>query len=342
MDREFKEFLKVQVKEKNLGVLKLQEIYPDEDHWELRRIVAEVKREQALIRTDETAIETKISKKGVEALQAGWLRPINLSFDTLPPSEPSIEKNGRVIGVISDPHYPDHDEHAIDVMFQIGRFVGFDELIINGDLFHCSSLAKYVPSAEQHLRWVDEKKASLAEIIKIRQNFPDIPIKFLPGNHDTRPIKWINANAVPLQGLFSLSEWLGLDDVKLNFELVEEGKIMLANGNLMVKHGTRVSQSAGSSVMREMDRAGCSVIIGHVHRRAIVEETKASGEITGVELGCLCQLSPDYLEVEDTANWQHGFAIVTEYGDDFGVELVRINKGKADFRGHRFVSRITD
>lgn len=320
----------------------LQDVQP-EDLWTTRQTYAEILRDRVREEQDETfvPVEPLISKKGIQALNAGWLRPVQLNFDTLPPAKIRGTKQGKVTGIISDLHYPTHDPHAIDVTFQICRAAGIDELIINGDLFDCASLSKYTPAPEQHLRWVSEREVALKEIVKIRQNFPDIPIKFLVGNHDERPIKWINANAVPLQGLFPLAHWLGIDDPKLNIQVVEENKIMLAEDSLMVKHGTVVSQQSGDSVKKEINRAGCSVIMGHVHRRAWIEITKAEQELTGIELGCLQTLRPDYLPTEDTANWQQGFAIITELGEGrFSPELIKIDNGTAFYRGKLYESRI--
>jgi predicted phosphodiesterase len=320
---------------------------PD-DAWEIRRIYADVKREQAQTRVDE-ATELRpytpsavISKKGIEAMNAGWMRPINLEFSPLKQTKPLFAKASRTVLVCADIHAPDEDPDAMDVMYQVGRATGIDELIIDGDLYNVSSLSKYTPTPDQHLRWVDERAEAIRVPVQIRQNFPNIPIRFLPGNHDMRPFKWINANALPLQNILTLSQWLGLDDEKLGFEVVEGGRIELANGKLIVKHGTSVSQNAGQSVQREINKSGVSTIMGHVHRRALIEVTKANEVLTGVELGCLCKLRPDYGNIEDVVNWQQGFAIVTEYDDDdFDVEMVRITNGRATFRGKRFQSRVT-
>lgn len=322
--------------------------HSDESSWDIRSLFAAVKREQIIERVENEAWNhvpftpmSVISKKGLEAMNAGWMRPIQLSFTPLSLTKPLFAKAGRTTLVMADPHSPDEDPHAMDLVYQIGRAAAIDDLIIDGDLYNVSSLSKYTPTAEQHLRWVEERAEAVRLPVQIRQNFPNIPIRFLPGNHDMRPIKWINANALPLQGILTLSQWLGLDDPKLNFEIVEEGRIMLAEGNLMVKHGTSVSQNAGHSVKKEIDKAGVSIIMGHVHRRALIEVTKADEILTGVELGCLCNLRPDYGNVEDVVNWQQGFAIVTEYdGGEFDIELIKIKDGRATFRGKRFVSRV--
>lgn len=323
--------------------------FGEESSWDVRTLFAGVKREQLIEKVEGEAWggsyspSTVISKKGLEAMNAGWMRPLELKFPVLSPGKVLFEKAGRTTLVMADPHSPDEDPHAMDLVYQIGRSVGVDGVIIDGDLYNVSSLSKYTPNAEQHLRWVEERAEAIRLPVQIRQNFPDVPIYFLPGNHDMRPLKWINANALPLQGILTLAQWLGLDDPSLDFQIVEEGRIMLAGGNLMVKHGTSVSQNAGHSVKKEVDKAGVSVVMGHVHRRALIEVTKAQEELTGIELGCLCNLRPDYANPEDVVNWQQGFAIITEYDDnEFDIELVKIKNGRATFRGKRFKSRINN
>jgi len=206
------------------------------------------------------------------------------------------------------------------------------------------SLSKYIPSAEKPFRFVDERERAVLPFIRIREEFPNTDIYYLFGNHDVRPEKFIATVAPQLQGLFTLPEILGID--KLGFKFVEEGSLLLANDNLLVKHGTKTSQYAGYWVKREVEAAGMSVIMGHVHRRALVEVTTTATVVKGVqpwigvELGCLCNLKPDYLPPEDTANWQHGAAVVTVYDKGlFDIELIRIHNGRAMFRGHLFISR---
>jgi hypothetical protein len=81
--------------------------------------------------------------------------------------------------------------------------------------------------------------------------------------------------------------------------------------------------------------------MGHVHRRALIEVTKATQELTGIELGCLQNLRPEYLAAEETANWQQGFGIITELGDgQYAPELIKINNGRAFYRGKLFQSRV--
>lgn len=313
---------------------------PEYDHWALRTLFAEVKRDamrDAVEAHEVPALDPqRLSKKAVEAVQAGWLRKLELHFDPLPDQEPRFSSEGRTWLVISDIHAPDQDDAALDVMFQIGRDLNPHGVIIDGDFFNCSSLSRFTPNAEQHLRWKDEQREALKVAVQVNQNFPGQRKIFIPGNHDVRPQKWIDSNALPLQGYFTLEEWLGIQD--LGWELHDTFE--LAGGDLLIKHGTSVSQHAGQSVKKEVDRAGVSVIMGHCHRMGWIEITKYGYSLVGCELGCLANLRPDYANPEDVVNWQHGFAVVTEYEDDFDIELVRIKNGRAQFRGLRYESRV--
>jgi UDP-2,3-diacylglucosamine pyrophosphatase LpxH len=348
MTEHTKEKIKTEILERNLSLEEILDKYPQFDHWTLRKFYANIKREQVIASVEAQAFslpvfEQPLSKKAVEAIHAGWMRPIQLNIELSGARRPSIPApiGAKQYVVISDVHAPDHDRAAMDVMYQIGQSVVPNELIINGDLFDAASLSRYVPSSEQHLRWADERQEAVKVVAEIRQNFASIPIRFIPGNHDIRPLNWVNSNALPLQGLLTLEQWLGIDDPSLGIEVVHEGIIRLAQGNLAVKHGVKIGQHAGTSVKKEVDAHGLSVIMGHVHRRAIVEVTKTAHQLVGIELGCLCNLRPSYLAPEETANWQHGFAVVTEFEDGkFEVELVRINNGRALFRGKVFQSRV--
>lgn len=335
--------------------LQLEELtdkYPHVDRWTLRELVAEYRKEKAS-RELEITIKPTIRKSidtfnlpapTAVALQEGFFRPLQLQLPSIEVPTPTFHSVGYQALVISDLHAPDHDDDAVDVVVQIGHALGINQLIINGDLFDVHALSRYVAASDKPLRWVDERTDAVKVAAYLRTMFPDIPITFIPGNHDIRVNKWIDSNAVPLQGLFTLEQLLGIED--LNFEITD--RLTLANNSLLIKHGTRVSKHAGASVRKEIEDAGMSVIMGHCHRLSMVNVFRTIHEITdepplmGVELGCLSNLRPDYLSAEDTANWQHGAAVLTIHESGYwDVEPIRIHKGRAIFRGRLFKSHGT-
>lgn len=329
--------------------------FPEYDAWDIRKLVAEVRRERARATID-VSLQPTISRKVhtfdlpphmAIGLDAGFFRPVQIQFNYATKQKPLFPKAVReVVLIVSDFHFPIHDRDFVDVLIQIASALDIDRIIINGDLFDITSLSRHVSDRERPVRWVDERAEALREVVYLRAMLPGVPFEFIPGNHDIRPLKWIDEKAIPLQGMFSLEHLLGIDDPKLGIEMISEGRIILSD-DLMVKHGTRVSKHAGESVKKEMEEAQMGVIMGHIHRAAIVHQRKArqaisnTAPLVGVELGCGCSLNPTYLPKEDTANWQHAFAIVSIDDDGYAEpELVRVHQGRALFRGMRFESRL--
>lgn len=325
--------------------------FPKVDPWTVRSIRRQVRRdlEYADLDDGEATAEPvpvqNLTKRSEGLLRSGWFRPVQIEIRPRTATKPIFKKAGQTTLVLSDIHAPEHDEHAVDVALQIGQALATDRIIIAGDGMDCHALSKYTPAAHRPFRWVDERVRGVPVFGMIREMFPKTPIDYLLGNHDIRPEKFIGSQAPQLQGLFTVPQILGLDG--FGFTFPADNRVLLADGKLLVIHGTKVRGEAGASVMAEVREAGMSVIMGHVHRRALYEVTrtaqKLQGEqpLIGVELGCLCNLQPDYLEVERTANWQHGAAVVTEYDKgEFDIELIRINYGRAKFRGLEFHSRV--
>lgn len=325
--------------------------FPGLDAWTARNIRREVRRELASEEVDTTEWESGLlaglTPKAQALLRTGFFRPIKLELKERPPVKPIFRKSGLEILVLPDIHAPDHDPHALDVAIQVGQALAVDWIIISGDGMNVHALSKYTPVAERPYRWVDERAQALPVFQMIREFFPETRITYLFGNHCRRPEDFIARVAPQLQGLMTLPELLGLTAEGLNFEFEEDNRVVLADNQLLVKHGTTVRGEAGASVQAEVKKHGMSVVMSHVHRRALYEVTRTAevlrGEqpLLGVEPGCLCNLEPDYLEKEDTANWQHGCCVITIHDDNtYDVEPVRIFRGRAFFRGFQFRSRI--
>lgn len=348
------EAIKKCVIEDNASIDELIKKFGDqvENHWVIRRARADALAGVSLEDIDpvdaaNSSVFKDVSKQGNIALHAGFFRPTQIVLPERPTVKPIFTKAGKEILILSDLHAPDHDPHALDVVLQVGQSLHLDRVVIAGDAFDVQSLSKYTPSAERPYRWVEERKEALVPLIEIRGTFKDLPIDFIFGNHDIRPEKFIASKVPQLQGLFDLPTILGTTDLGFNYP--ESNRVLLADGNLLVKHGTTARANAGYSVHAELRKTHMSTIIGHTHRRSVVEVTRTSQSIrgempmVGVELGCLQRLNPEYVPQEDTADWQQGAAVVTVFDRGmFNVEPIRIHKGRAMFRGKIFSSRIKE
>ena len=343
------------IREHDIRVLApLERVFPKMERMTLRVLLAEYRREVAKrLETDipnafRSGTGFDIPKKVETILDAGMLRPLEVSFNWLPPQLAPAPSVGAKRLIISDMHAPDTAWEALDVAIQAGQDADVDEVIIAGDGFDVHALSRFTPSSDKPMRWVEERVKAVETPAYVRANFPDKPIYYLPGNHCLRVKRYIDSNAPQLQGLFALDYLLGLDDPALAIDTIEAGRMLVGN-NILAKHGTKVSKHAGYSVKREIEDAGMSVIMGHVHRMAMVhvrtarQELSGAQPLVGVELGCLCDLNPSYLEPENTANWQHGAAIVTVLENGYhDVELIKIHEGQAVFRGNVYTSRTID
>jgi predicted phosphodiesterase len=324
--------------------------FPEADIWMLRQQRREFQQDALYESVRDLAAEDvelrALKPQGQLALRSGFFRPITVTRQPLPVErvKPVFRTAGQQYLVMSDIHAPDHDPHALDVAIQIGQSMKLDGIVIAGDGMDVHALSRYTPAAHRPIRWVDERVAAVPVFAMIRDFFPKTKITYLMGNHDVRPERFMASQAPQLQGLLTLPQILGLDS--LDFEFPSDNRVVIGD-KLLVIHGTRVRSEAGVSVQAEVREAGMSVAMGHVHRRAIYDVTRTAQRLRGdqplfgIEMGCLCNLSPDYLEVERTANWQHGALVVTVFDDGFVFpELVRIDNGRANFRGLMFQSRL--
>jgi predicted phosphodiesterase len=336
------------VEEQELDLHEVLQSFPDFDQFGVRRLYADIQRERRAP-TDSGITSSMLSQVGSRAQDAyrqGFFESPTIRFEsTLPPVFPSVVKVGHTVGVISDLHGgTEHDWSAIDVAIQVLQAAGIDELVINGDLFHCESFSRHAPAPGQHTQWVEERPQALLVPAYVRRAFPGMRIQMNYGNHDLWPKRWIAQNARALDGFITLEQVLGLD--QFGFEVSPLGRIVIAD-KLFIKHGTKISQDAGQSAKKEIMSSFMATCMGHVHRLGYTETRKGYHEIhdeqaaIGVEGGCLCSLSPKYKADEDTSNWSQGFSLF--HFDEEGhmsSELVSIHNGKAHFRGRVFRSRL--
>jgi UDP-2,3-diacylglucosamine pyrophosphatase LpxH len=328
-----------------------KEQYPELGEWSLRQAYRDARRAIPSAASDvdtlSTFVGSDLSPTARALIRAGVMRPLLVDLPDLPAGKPTFKRKGdHTTGVINDLHAgaDSHCPHALDLFIQIGRAVGLDRLIMNGDMMDVGSLSRFSPSSEVPMRWAEERVQAIVPIAKIAAAFPDAEKIWHHGNHDVRPERFIASQAPQLQGLFSLNQYLGID--QFDFVYPEKNRTVLYD-QVLVKHGTMVSKNAGYSVMREVMEHGMSVLMGHVHRKSYAATTKTSQIVNGdphlfgIENGCLCNLDPSYIEEENTANWQHSATILTYFEKENLVipECIEIHGRVAVFRGQMFVSR---
>lgn len=228
------------------------------------------------------------------------------------PEEPIVIDEPGVYGVISDIHFPYHDEAALCLAIEHLERVGCAGLIVNGDAMDCYVLSRFDK---------DPREPGLAEELGMMAKFLQLVTSVFPrvwwklGNHEARLDSLLMTRAPELVGLpgMSLFEMVqAIAEGPLDFQPVGS-KQMIRLGRLNVLHGHEFGHAIFSPVNPARGlflRAKCSTLAGHHHQTSEHAESNINGDAMGCwTTGCLCSLRPSYAPFA-FSKWNHGFAIV--------------------------------
>jgi len=223
------------------------------------------------------------------------------------------EKTKKVM-VISDLHIPHMDINAYNVMKQYAKFYKPNEFIINGDLLDFYTLSKFDKNPERKVSSFEEIRMARKILQDLRKTMPNTKMVMLEGNHENRLQRFLWGKAPELEMFpeLELKSLLQLKEQKIKFISVDSdywkndtghytvGNVLIMHGDNRLNGGS-LSKYSGYSVKNTMlNGLRQNVIIGHCHRLAKIYHTTNYGTLTGMEGGCLCDLT-------GTANWQQGF-----------------------------------
>jgi hypothetical protein len=101
-------------------------------------------------------------------------------------------------------------------------------------------------------------------------------------------------------------------------------------GNYLIEHGDKIPGAGGVVPARTaLMKLKTNVIINHFHKTSSssqrVYDVDDSSTINGYSLGCMCELEPEYLEINE---WNHGFAILDNKKGKISVRQFKIENGK--------------
>lgn len=155
----------------------------------------------------------------------------------------------------------------------------------------------------------------------------DGPIHFIEGNHDARPRQYLAKYAPALEGsnAFNIETLLDFDshgiELATPFYDIAPGWIA-THGHI----GIRTSMIPGASALKAVQRLGKSVVMGHVHRLALMPHTTgttASHSVQwGMEVGNVMDMKRAQYLGHVTANWQSGFGMLHVEGKRVRPEVI--------------------
>lgn len=237
-----------------------------------------------------------------------------------------LPKANKKVLVLSDIHIPYHDVEAIKLALNEGKQQGIDTIYLNGDILDFFMLSFHEKNPKNRPGLKQELEMAREFFAYLRQEFPNATIYLKPGNHEYRLERYLYLKAPELLDCeeFKLEVLLQLTDFRIIFI---SKRIKTYFGHLLVEHGDRMKGNGGVNPARSLYmRYKRHVLAGHFHRKSEhVEKIYDGSLVTTFSVACLCELEPEYFEVNNHA---HGFAIVEMNGDNFKVRNYLIENGK--------------
>lgn len=230
--------------------------------------------------------------------------------------------------VLSDAHIPYHDRRAVEESVRYGKGNGVDTVLLNGDFADFFSVSFWQKDPRKR-NFPREVKTVIAGLKWIREEFPKARILYKLGNHEERYIRYMETQAPVLLGIdaFEIKSLFKFDD--LGIELVED-KRPIQLGELNVIHGHEYKFAISNPVNPARGlflRCKAYALCGHFHQSSYhTAKTVEQNTIATWSTGCLCDLHPDYMPMND---WCHGFARVeVDNRGKFNIDHKVIHNGK--------------
>ena len=232
----------------------------------------------------------------------------------------NIKKNDIV--VLSDIHIPFEDDDALEAALDVIERFKPSVVVLLGDVLDFFTISSHErdPARGETLQY--EIDAGIMFFRRLRSIVPDSRIPYVLGNHEDRLRRWIWKNK-DIASLRALDFDALLETATYGIETTPYNKDVVMGG-VQFRHGKSCGVSAGP---RNLGESGMSGVSGHTHKLSRESITRRAGVHTWIQTGCLCDLSPDW--INGTANWQHGFAIGDMIDGQYFLRPVEIHKGVA-------------
>jgi predicted phosphodiesterase len=227
--------------------------------------------------------------------------------------------------LLSDIHLPYHDVEALECALDHGHDA--DNVILNGDTVDFYATSRW-DTDPNHRDLAGELQAARQFLMHLRERFPNANIYFKIGNHEERWEKFLWRKAPELCGVpdFKMEKLLRFEDLDIQ-EI--GGRQLTKAGGLWILHGHEFFNTFDPvNFARTLQvKTGVCTIAGHKHKSSQHSvKSMDSNTVACWSVGCLCDLEPDYMPVNQ---WNLGFAEITHKGKKFDVNNYRIIDGEA-------------
>lgn len=242
------------------------------------------------------------------------------------PWEPFVIHGAQRILVLSDIHFPFHDELALETAIAHGSRIDPTIVLLNGDIIDGYEQSRF--EKDPRKRTASVELQMLKDLFAhLRARLPKARIIFKEGNHDERWEKYMMRCAPVLFGIPEFNLYAMAECVAHGVEHVNDKRKIIA-GKLTILHGHELQGGGGVNPARALYlKTGGHALIGHWHRSSEHYEKQLDDSVVGAwSTGCLCDMSPDYARIN---KWSHGAATLEVKEDGtFMVDNFRIINGE--------------
>lgn len=243
-------------------------------------------------------------------------------------SQPYILESEGWWLVLSDTHFPFHDNSTIELAIKEAIKYKVAGVLLNGDILDFHELSRFDKTPDDP-RYTSEIGMGREFLRWLRHKLPKARIVYKDGNHEERLYSYLCNKAPALFGLDVLTIPNLLQFENFGIEHVSERRVIKA-GRLHIIHGHEYRPNIQAPVNPARGlflRAKSVALTSHFHQTSEHHEPTISGKAQGAwSIGCACNLSPRYMSLN---KWNLGFALVEIKSDgDFAVTNLRNIGGK--------------
>lgn len=263
---------------------------------------------------------------------------------------------------------PTHDEHAMDVLYQIAADYMPETIVDLGDPTDLAALSRFDATHDNFHRTLKPSfQRTHNHFAQLRAESPDSKIVVVDSNHAVRPNAKMMKTMPELYGftlpnethpLMSFYRLAHLEPLDVEY-IQGYGAAHYIHGSdydappILFKHGTHSSANAGATVRKEAaENPDLHIVRGHGHSFEQVSRTTREGwQLRYMQLGATCltggQVEGYHSAVDDHGhpvhyqeNWQKQVLMIRDYGDGhYEWNVIDVIDGTAYFNGVKYTSR---
>jgi hypothetical protein len=231
--------------------------------------------------------------------------------------------------VLSDVHFPYEGPAYYAAIEEMRTWPNLKEIFLNGDILEIVSCSRHpkTPGAINSL--LAECDYANQKFDTLQKLFPNIPIRFIEGNHENRIFKYLRDEAPTFWGLIHAPKLFNFEDRGWLFfpyepmQWVKCGKTK----DLYLRHEPLVM--GANHAKGTAEKSYVSIMYGHVHQRAEYTHKKLGPtpyHVTAYSPGWLGDINKEcfnYRGAKD--NWSNGFARIDcdEKSGEYEVKLIK-------------------